>query len=147
MEFAYEWGYLGLFIISFLAASILPLSPEVLMVLLYTQGYSAIVLIIVATISGYLGSLTYYFAAIGGRNLALQRWIKIEPEKLAKTQARFERWGSIILFFSWLPIVGEPLIIAAGLLKVRFAIFSFWVIFGRLLRFIVVLLIASLLVN
>ena len=147
MEFAYEWGYLGLFIISFLAATVFPLSPEVLMVLLYTQGYSAIGLIIVATISGYLGSLTYYFAAIGGRNLALNRWIKIEPEKLAKTQVRFERWGSIILFFSWLPIVGEPLIIAAGLLKVRFAVFSFWVIFGRLVRFIVVLLIASPLVT
>lgn len=147
MEFAYQWGYLGLFIVSFVAATIIPLSPEVIVVLLYSQGYNPILIVVIATVAGYLGSLTYYYLAIGGRNLALSKFISISPEKLAKTEAQFERWGSIILLFSWLPIVGEPLIIVSGTLKVRLSVFTFWVIVGRIARFSVLLLLAHPFMN
>ncbi len=139
----YDWGYVGLFLLSFLAATLVPISPEALVVALYTQHYNAFILIAVATVGGYLGSLTYYYLAVSGREWALHRFISISPEKLAENQARFERWGSIILLFSWVPIVGEPLIVVSGLLRVRLAIFSFWVILGRIFRFSLLLLIAD----
>lgn len=139
----YDWGYVGLFLISFLAATLVPISPEALVIALYTQQYNAFMLIAVATIGGYLGSLTYYYLAISGRKWALNRFIKISPEKLATNQARFERWGSIILLFSWVPIVGEPLIVVSGFMRVRLAIFSFWVILGRIFRFSLLLLITD----
>ncbi len=147
MEFAQEWGYLGVFIVSFVAATIFPISPEAIIVVLYSQGYSAPLMIAVATIGGYLGSLTYYYLAIGGRNLILTRFVTVSPERMEKTEAWFERWGTIILFFSWVPIIGEPLIIVAGALRVRLSVFTFWVIFGRIVRFTVLLAIADPLVS
>ena len=139
IDFANEWGYLGLFLVSFLAATVVPLSPEALVLLLESQGYDAPLLIATATLGGYLGSLTYYYMAIGGRNLALHRFVSISSGKLAKAEARFEKWGSIILFFSWVPIVGEPLIIVSGLLNVRLSVFTVWVIIGRIVRFAILL--------
>ena len=143
MEFVYDWGYLGLFIISFLAATIIPLSPEVLVLLLFSRGYDAPLLIVIASLAGYLGSLTYYYLARAGGNFALKRFVEISPERLEKAQSRFERWGSAILLVSWMPIIGEPLIIVSGLLQVRLSVFTFWVIVSRLIRFSVLLLFAE----
>lgn len=143
MDIFYELGYVGLFIISFIAATVFPISPEAFVVALYTQDYNAFILIAVATLGGYLGSLTYYYFAITGRKMALNRFVSISPERLAKNEARFARWGSLILLFSWVPIVGEPLIIVAGLLKVRLSVFTFWVILGRIVRFSLLLLITD----
>ncbi len=133
------WGYLGLFIAAFLAATLVPLSPEVVVLLLFQQGYSPLGLTLVATIAGYFGSLTNYYIGSGGSTWVLGRWLGASPERIAQARRAYERWGVGVLFFSWLPFVGEPLLIVGGLLKIRLAVFTFWVLFGRLVRFGVVL--------
>lgn len=143
MDVFYDWGYLGLFLLSFVAATVVPVSPEAFVVVLYSQDYDAFLLIIVASTGGYLGSLTYYYFAVRGRNLVTNRIVSISPERLANYQARFERWGAIILLFSWVPFVGEPLIIVSGILKVRLSVFTFWVILGRVFRFSLLLFLSD----
>ncbi len=147
MEFVQDWGYLGMFVVAFVASTIVPASPEAVMLVLFAQGLDAVTLIIIGTIGGYLGSLTYYYLAIRGRQIVLNRFVTISDERMAKSEAWFARWGSIILFFSWLPFVGEPLLIVAGALKVRLSVFTFWVIVGRLIRFIGLLLLADPLIT
>ena len=143
MEFLYEWGYLGLFIVSFLAATLIPLSPELLLLFLFDQGYSAVLLVLVATIAGYLGSLTNYYLAREGSSWIFQRYMQLSEEKLARYRRHYERWGAVVLFFSWLPVIGEPLMMVGGILQIRLSVFTFWVIVGRIARFSLLLLLAS----
>ena len=66
MESFVEWGYLGLFLSSFLGATIIPLSSEIVLSLLLTQGFDIKLSIIIATIGNWLGGLSsYYLGSLG----------------------------------------------------------------------------------
>ncbi len=66
MESFVEWGYLGLFLSSFLGATIIPLSSEIVLSLLLTQGFDINLSIIIATIGNWLGVLSsYYLVSLG----------------------------------------------------------------------------------
>jgi membrane protein YqaA with SNARE-associated domain len=71
----------------------------------------------------------------------------MKPQTLARAQQFYQRWGPIALFFSWVPFIGDPLTAVAGTLKLDIRIFTFWVIFGKSLRYLVLLGIASRLLN
>jgi len=126
-------GLTGLFIAAFLAASLLPFPVEAAVPVVIALGHSTSAIVIVGTLGGYLGSLVnYQLARIGG-----ERWAVRHPDRMQaidRIHTMFERWGSPLLVFSWLPVVGETLTLAAGLARVRLWVFSLWTISGRALR-------------
>lgn len=138
-----QFGYLGLFVISFLAATLLPFSSEAVVALMPSLGYKTGLVLIFATAGNFLGALANYFVGKWGGGFLLTRYIRVEPDKLQKAHNLFERWGAPILFFSWVPIIGDPLTVISGALKVRLAVFTFWVLLGKTLRYGVVLGAAS----
>ena len=76
MEYLQELGYLGLFISSFLSATLIPLSPEIVLSVLIAKGFSIPISIFIATMGNWFGSiLTYYIGKIGD-------WKKIERGKV-----------------------------------------------------------------
>ena len=146
-DFIFSLGYFGLFLISFLSASLLPLASEVFVVGMPPLGYNVWGVIVVATLGSYSGSVVNYLIGKKGTDFVLGRYVKIDPKTWDRAERFYNRWGPVALFFSWVPFIGDPLTAVAGALNMHFGIFSFWVLFGKTLRYLVLLGIASRFLN
>jgi len=136
-EFA-ELGCFGLFLASFLAATILPLSSEVVLTLLLLAGLSPTALVVVATAGNVLGALLNYAIGSRGGTLLLKKVFKIPPDTLTKSQQTFKKYGIYSLLFAWVPVIGDPLTMIAGTLKINISLFLLLVTTGKLLRYIII---------
>ncbi|PLY04532.1 MAG: hypothetical protein C0624_05695 [Desulfuromonas sp.] len=132
------WGYPTLFILSFLAATVLPLGSEWLLAVLLAHGYRAEPVVLVATVGNSLGALTTWGIGVWGSDWLVTRVLRIDSEVRRRAEGRFERWGNWILLLSWLPVVGDPLCLAAGLLRVHWLRFILPVLCGKLGRYAMV---------
>lgn len=138
METLAGLGYGGLFLAAFLAATLLPLSSEVVLVILLAQGLNPPLLIAIATLGNLLGALLNYSLGRGGACF-LRRWLPARPEaETAKAEATYRKYGVVSLLFAWLPVVGDPLTVVAGALRVNLGLFLLLVGFGKLARYLVV---------
>jgi len=135
-----EHGYTALFCASFLAATILPLSSEFLLSLLLLNNYNAFNVVVIGTAGNVLGAIVNYGLGHWGNRLVLQRWLRLSPVEIRRAEKRFKKYGLISLCFAWVPIIGDPLTVAAGLLKINFAVFLLLVTVGKLLRYIIIAL-------
>ncbi len=138
MEILAEYGYLGLFFASFLAATILPLSSEVVLGVLLGHDFSPYVSIFVATTGNVLGSVVNYGLGLWGSGILLNKFLGLSTLEIRKAENRFKKYGVFSLLFAWVPIIGDPLTVAAGILKVNFLFFVFLVSIGKFLRYVFV---------
>ncbi len=138
MEYFTEFGYIGLFFSSFLAATILPLSSEVVLVFLLIKSFNPIILISIATIGNTLGSFVNYIIGAWGSVFIIKKTLRISEKDFSKAMQRFKKYGVYSLFFAWVPIVGDPLTIVAGVLKINILLFIALVVSGKLIRYIII---------
>jgi len=138
MEYFSELGYLGLFVASFLAATILPLSSEVVLTALLLSGVSPALLVAVATTGNVLGSCLNYALGYWGSKEIIKRWLKMSQEDFVKAEQRFVKYGMFSLLFAWVPIIGDPITVVAGVLRVRLAWFVALVTVGKFARYVVI---------
>jgi membrane protein YqaA with SNARE-associated domain len=143
MESLAEFGYLGLFAASFLAATILPLSSEVVLTYLLMQGLQPVTLITVATTGNVLGSFANYGIGLWGSIFLIQRVLRISAEDVSSAKKRFKKYGLFSLLFAWVPVIGDPLTVVAGALRIHLVIFLILVTAGKLIRYIMVYLAVS----
>jgi len=129
------WAYAALFGWSFLAATVLPLGSEPAVVGLVRQGHSTAAIVIVATVGNYLGACTTYWIARGAANALRHRRRTSHELQAARLVARY---GAPALLLSWVPIIGDALVAAAGITQIRFWPFSAWTAAGKLARYVVV---------
>lgn len=111
-------AYLGLFASALIAATILPMQSEAVLVgLLSTHKYSVVALLLVATAGNVLGAVINW--ALGRFLLRFQdrRWFPVSAPQLARAEGWYHRYGRWSLLGSWLPIVGDPLTVIAGVLR------------------------------
>jgi membrane protein YqaA with SNARE-associated domain len=135
--FIANYGYLNLFVLSFLAATVLPLGSEALVIALIYQGFNPFAVIMVATSGNYLGSCTTYYLGLKGRPV-LEKYLSPSPEKLKKSERLFKRYGVYILLFTWVPGIGDAITMVAGLTRLPFRYFSILVFLGKLGRYFAV---------
>ncbi len=138
MEHLAEFGYFGLFIAAFLAATILPLGSELVLGALLLGGLSPVALVIVATVGNVLGSLTNYALGYWASRSVIQTWLKMSDEAFLRAEQRFTKYGIASLLFAWVPVIGDPLTVMAGILRIRLHWFLLLVSVGKLLRYIVI---------
>ncbi len=124
-----------LFVISFLAATVLPLGSEWLLVLMLTQGFSMEQTVITAATGNYLGGCTTFFIGSWGADFLIEKVLRIDDKQLKKANTFYQRYGSWSLLLSWLPIIGDPLCLIAGILKTEFLRFSVLVFVGKFMRY------------
>lgn len=136
MEYLIEIGYLGLFLSAFLAATILPLSSEAVLTVLLFKDFNVATLIIVATAGNVLGSLTNYGIGYWLSIDVVKKILRISDNQLLKARERFHTYGILSLCFAWVPIIGDPLTLIAGVLRIRLAWFIILVTAGKLARYI-----------
>ena len=131
--------YLSLFIISFLAATILPFSSELSLAgLIATSSYDNLLLLIVASLGNILGSVVNWILGFYSRNLSKKRWFPFKDQQIEKSTSWFNRFGKWSLLFAWVPIIGDPLTVAAGLLRVKFVEFLTFVAIGKVGRYFLI---------
>ena len=138
MDYFTELGYIGLFIASFLAATILPLISELVLSALLANGLPPTSLVIIATIGNVLGSLTNYALGYWASLGLVKKWLKLSEEEFVSAEQRFKKYGVLSLFFAWVPIIGDPLTVMAGILRIRLLWFVILVTAGKLTRYIVI---------
>ncbi|MDR0874023.1 MAG: VTT domain-containing protein [Prevotellaceae bacterium] len=136
MEFLQEWGILGLFVGTFLSSTLLPLSPGILVAGFLYAGVSPFKIFVVATAGNWLGSLSTYLIGWLGKWEWIERWFKVTPAKLYAQQAKVARWGSLLAFMVWLPIVGDLFALALGFYRVSPAKCAVFILIGKACRFL-----------
>jgi membrane protein YqaA with SNARE-associated domain len=141
-EIIASFGYIGLFFICFLGATLFPLGSEIFVVWMAMRGYHPGQIVLWATAGNYLGSLTNYYVGKWGGDFFLARFFRMDPATLEKAHRLYGRWGAPILLFSWAPVVGDALTLISGMLKLRLTVFSLWVLLGKGLRYVVVVWLA-----
>ena len=131
--------YLSLFIISFLAATILPFSSELTLAgLIASSNYDNLLLLIVASFGNVLGSIVNWALGFYSRNLTTKKWFPFEETQIEKSSIWFRKFGKWSLLFAWVPIVGDPLTLVAGMLRVKFIDFIILVAIGKVSRYFAV---------
>jgi len=136
--------YLSLFIISFLAATILPFSSELTLAgLMATSSYDNSLLLIIASLGNVLGSIVNWILGFYSRNLSKKKWFPFKDEQIEKSSRWFNKFGRWSLLFAWVPIIGDPLTLAAGLLRVKFIEFLILVTIGKVVRYLVIFYLLS----
>lgn len=137
MEYFAELGFIGLFIAAFLAATILPLSSELVLSGLLLNGASPSALVIVATVGNVLGSLTNYALGYWASLGVIKKWLRLSEAEFVNAEQRFKKYGLLSLLFAWVPIIGDPLTVIAGILRVRLLWFLILVSIGKSMRYLV----------
>ena len=132
-------AYLSLFFTAFVAATILPSASEVLLTGLLTQGYNLWLLFLAATVGNVLGSCVNWWLGREFLGFKDKKWFPISEDTLEKAQDRFNRYGTYSLLLAWVPIIGDPLTIVAGTMKVRFDLFLLLVTIGKAFRYAAVI--------
>lgn len=111
-------AYLALFLSAFGAATLLPLQSEaVLAGLLAHGGYSTAMLLAVATVGNVLGSLVNWLLGRYIEHWHDKPWFPVKSAALEKAQIRYRRYGHWSLLLSWMPIIGDPITLIAGVMR------------------------------
>ncbi len=136
MENLLEYGYFGLFLGAFLAATIFPFSSDVLLVAMLAAGGDVFVTITVATAGNWLGGLTSYGVGYLGKTEWLERWFRIKPETVYRYKERVAKYGAWLALLTWVPFVGDVFAVVLGFFKARFWPSAWFMLLGKGLRFI-----------
>ncbi len=123
---------------SFLAATILPFSSEVVLGVLLSYGFDSFLSISVATFGNVLGAVVNYGLGAWGSRMVFLKWFKMSDLEVKKARRQFQKYGILSLLFAWVPIIGDPLTVVAGMLKIHFVLFVVLVGVGKCLRYGVV---------
>ena len=134
------WTLGGLFVTSFLAATVLPMSSEaVLAGVALTTTTDKLLLLAVATVANTLGSILNWSLGRWGAHFRDRPWFPVKPATYDKAADRFRHWGTWSLLLSWIPIIGDPLTLIAGAAGIRFLPFVVLVAIGKAARYALVL--------
>lgn len=111
-------GYFGLFLAAFLAATILPAQSELGLAALYTSGgFSLVGLVLVASVGNTLGAVVNWFIGRGIERFKNRRWFPANEKQLEKANVWYAKFGRWSLLLSWMPIIGDPITLIAGVLR------------------------------
>jgi membrane protein YqaA with SNARE-associated domain len=134
--------YFYLFCSALIAATLFPLSSEALLSALLYQHYSPLLLWLVATTGNTLGSCINWYLGKWCLHLQNRKWFPISVNQLTRAQTRFQKYGLASLLFAWVPIIGDPLTLLAGVMRVQFWKFLALVTIGKGLRYAAVIWVA-----
>ncbi len=136
--------YASLFISSFLSSTILPGHSElILTAFIFLKKYPIIDLIFFASIGNILGSILNWCIGYFFTNLKDRKWFPINKSQLTRASSWFLKYGKWTLFFSWVPIIGDPLTIIAGIFRVPIYTFILIVSLAKTMRYVFISLVVT----
>ena len=130
---------LALFLNAFIAATILPAASEILLWAIVADDPALLwPAIAVASVGNTLGAVVNWILGRFLSGYSEKKWYPLTPGQQRRASAWFQRVGLWSLLFAWLPVVGDPLTVVAGVLRVRFLTFFLLVAMGKTGRYIIV---------
>ncbi|WP_104472406.1 YqaA family protein [Acinetobacter indicus] len=134
-------AYLLLFLSAFGAATLLPLQSEaVLLGLLIQEQHSVMALIAVVSLGNILGSCVNWWLGLKIEQYKDKRWFPVSEPKLQQAQQIYQKYGFWSLLLSWVPVIGDPITLIAGLMKENFARFLLMVSVAKIGRYLFIYL-------
>lgn len=130
-------AWLVLFMLCFMAATIVPFSSEALLTLMIFNGYDPFYVILTATAGNFSGGMSSYALGYIGKWEWLEKYFKIPYNKIQIFSNKINRWGSISAFFTWLPLVGDIIAVALGFLRCNFWLTALFMLSGKFIRYLV----------
>jgi len=127
-----EWA---LFFSALISSTLFPGGSEALLLYRLSEGGDPLLLVAVATVGNVLGSLISYGMGRLGNEAVHKKWLRMDEAKVARAERWFEKYGMPSLLLAWLPIVGDPLCLVAGLLRSNVPLFLLLVTIGKLGRY------------
>lgn len=134
-----DFGYLGLFLATFLAATVIPFSSEAVLAAMLLSGFNPLACLTVASLGNTLGGLSSYGFGYLGDWSKITKWLGAKPEKVKRWKTQVDRYGSYTAILCWLPFVGDVIAIALGLFKTPFWHVTFFMSLGKTARYAVIM--------
>lgn len=135
---------LMLFVSAFLAATILPFYSEVVLFALLRDGGDPVLLVGVATLGNSLLAVVNWWLGRYLLRFRSRRWFYFTDKQIERGQVWFQRYGYWTLLLAWMPVIGDPLTLIAGILRVRLSLFVVLVTIGKGLRYISIVYLSSI---
>jgi len=133
------WALGLLFLSAFGAATLLPLQSEAVLVgLLAQMQYSVWLLVAVASLGNILGSCVNWWLGLKVEEYKNKKWFPVSEQKMLQAQGIYQKYGFWSLLLSWVPVIGDPITLIAGLLKENFVRFVVMVSIAKIGRYLFV---------
>lgn len=130
------WAYFLLFASAFGAATLLPLQSEAVLLSLFVEGSQPVFwLIVVVSLGNILGSCVNWYLGLKIEQYKNKKWFPISETKMLQAQKIYKKYGFWSLLLSWVPIIGDPITLIAGLLKENFVRFLLVVSIAKIGRY------------
>lgn len=134
-----EYGYIGLFLASFLAATILPFGSEFVFAGLIALGMDAWLCVGIASVGNWMGGMTNYYLGRLGKIEWIEKYLKISRERIDKMQKWLDKKGSYMAFFSFLPAIGDIIALALGYMRANVYIVNITMFLGKFMRYVLIM--------
>ncbi len=137
MEGFFDYSLWGLFLASFLAATIVPFSSEALLSFLIINGTDAYIAVIVATTGNWLGGMSSFAIGYLGKWEWIEKYFRIKRATIEKWHNRLYKRGAVFAFLAWVPAVGDIFAVGLGVLRANILITSLAMLAGKFLRYVI----------
>ncbi|MEO8066307.1 MAG: VTT domain-containing protein [Flavobacteriales bacterium] len=132
-------GLWGLFLATFLAATILPFSSEAVLAAMAFGPWSSFTLLVVASLGNWLGGLSTFGLGWLGNPVSIARWLRMDPAKAVRWQAMIQRRGAWLALLCWVPVIGDPIALALGIYKAHPVRVAALMLIGKAVRYAAVI--------
>lgn len=133
----FDYSLWGLFFASFLAATVVPFSSEVVLTAVLANGTDVMWAVIVASFGNWAGGMTSFALGYLGKWEWIEKYLRVKRETIEKWHNRLYKRGAIFAFLTWVPGVGDIFAIGLGVLRTNILIVSVTMFVGKLVRYIV----------
>ena len=137
MGFLEGLGLVGLFIGTFLAATVFPFSSDALYLAVLAATGNPVGCLIYGTAGNWLGSVATYWIGWLGRCEWIEKWFRVKPETLQKQKEKIDRFGVWLALICWVPFIGDVIAIALGFYRTPPVRTAILLLIGKFLRFLV----------
>jgi len=139
IDFFYQYGLFGLFIAGFLSGSIFPFNSEAVLTLLIYSGFDVVSSLAAATAGNMLGGISIYYLGYLGKMEWIEKYAKVKPEKIHAILPRLNRYGGMAATLSFVPIIGDIVILALGFFRISPLLTIFFMLIGKVARYLAVI--------
>ncbi|HEY3388555.1 MAG TPA: DedA family protein, partial [Prolixibacteraceae bacterium] len=139
VDFFYQYGLFGLFIAGFLSGSIFPFNSEAVLSLLIYSGFDVVSSLVAATLGNTLGGISIYYLGYLGKMEWIEKYAKVKKEKIHAILPKLERFGALAATLSFVPIIGDIVILALGFFRISPFMTIFFMTIGKIARYLAVI--------
>lgn len=138
-----DLGLIGLFLATFLAATVLPFSSEAMLIGVLMAGFDPFSCLITASLGNTFGGMSSYFLGYLGNWEKISQWLKVGPNQVLKWKDLVAQYGAFAALLCWLPLIGDLIAIALGIFRTKPINTFFWMSTGKTIRYAILIYLIS----